>query len=780
VSELDATSTQSPPSEQTANPGTDRSAAGPADPTGRPADSTGRPGDDPAGATGPSGTEDGFAGQYLAGLSLNDLSLLGSAVNPADPFVRDHGKSGGPKAGGLSGGGRGPSDGGGGGGGGGAGAVGGAQDGQEDLPEGYIGGSAGASAASPEAASPAGDDTGPVAAAPTAAATTSDASPAAEDTASGTAAPTSATSDAPPAADDTASGIAAPTSATSDASPAVDDTASGTAAPTSDAPPAGRQTSPVTARSTSAASDAPPAGPAGAAAALDKGTDGRGAAAQVPPGGDFAAAYMSGPRESDPRPATAEAHLDFAIPVPADTSAANAAATAGDRPVGPVDERPVTVSDLYNFWNNHVDVDRWGLTDRQFTEKYPGWTKQQMTEFFRPIVDQVRAEDAARPKIDVDHEYHAEQRLLTGLNVIEISKSGIFATVAVMIKSLQTTNVYALQKAAKAGQAIDGLVAGVAHIDKAPAPKSASGRPPRAAESPADPRRSAPTATGRTTGSEPKSPPPRSGGPSAGDTAGRPPSKAGAAPPGEAKPATIALDHSARPISGEAAREPHPVDFGGGGRTPRLDTGGRPVPRGPASAERGAPSAPKDLTGTGRRTGMAFNEWNAAEMTHNLRVDYDSSAGRPAKVSYDVDARDVHQPAVSARSFARDTSTDGPQGKNSAYAQSGYDRGHLAQREAFKGSKDTERAADLHTQVVPMIPELNRGAGSPWREAERATIDLAREHGRVHVEVEPKYAADPPRLRDGTPVPDTIERRVFGPEGTLLRNDVFANRRPGK
>ena len=249
------------------------------------------------------------------------------------------------------------------------------------------------------------------------------------------------------------------------------------------------------------------------------------------------------------------------------------------------------------------------------------------------------------------------------------------------------------------------------------------------------------------------------------------PEGTGAAP---ADAATIELDRGA-PQPG-AAQEPHPRDLPAAGDAPRLDERQQPFGRQTVPRERGGPSAPEDLTGTDKRTGMGFHERNAAEMVNNLRVEYDPSAGRPVRLSYDVDRNALAQPSSSARGFARDWSTEGAQGTNAEYARSGYDRGHLVQREAFKGSIDTERAADLHTQVVPMAPELNRGAGSPWRAAERATVELAREYGSVRVEVEPVYANDPARLRDGTPIPDTINRRVYAPDGTLLRDQSFDNR----
>jgi DNA/RNA endonuclease G (NUC1) len=179
--------------------------------------------------------------------------------------------------------------------------------------------------------------------------------------------------------------------------------------------------------------------------------------------------------------------------------------------------------------------------------------------------------------------------------------------------------------------------------------------------------------------------------------------------------------------------------------------------------------------GTGNRRGRFFHEYNAAEITSGLRVDYNVAEGRPNVVTYRVDAGIGGQSTVTDRYFTGDMSVEGAQSRNAAYAGSGYDRGHLAQREAFKGSAETERAVDQFTNVVPMHPDLNRGAGSPWRASEADTIRLADQYGSVSVRVEPIYDAKPARLADRTPIPKAIRRTVTSPNGTVLRDATFLN-----
>jgi endonuclease G len=168
---------------------------------------------------------------------------------------------------------------------------------------------------------------------------------------------------------------------------------------------------------------------------------------------------------------------------------------------------------------------------------------------------------------------------------------------------------------------------------------------------------------------------------------------------------------------------------------------------------------------------MYFHEYNAAEVSHGrLRVDYDPVAGRPRSVSYVVTPEAASTTQQSGRSFSGDASTEGAQSSNPAYAGSGYDKGHLAQREAFAGDPAAERAADLFTNIAPQVPGLNRLAGSTWRDSERWVMaEALRRNEALSVDIVPQYADDPPRLADGTPIPYEFVRRVTAPDGTVIR-----------
>ncbi len=186
---------------------------------------------------------------------------------------------------------------------------------------------------------------------------------------------------------------------------------------------------------------------------------------------------------------------------------------------------------------------------------------------------------------------------------------------------------------------------------------------------------------------------------------------------------------------------------------------------GPGGEEVGTPES---------RTGMHYGEYNAAEMMQGLRISRDSN-GFTKKVTYRVDADTSGREVQTERSFSKDVATEGPQSTNAAFEGTGLEKGHMGQREAFKGYAEAELAADQMTNVVPMTEKANRGKGSPWRASEANTIGLADEHGSVTVEVEPHWDAKPKRLSDGTPIPSKITRRIIAPDGKVLEEVTVDN-----
>jgi len=242
-----------------------------------------------------------------------------------------------------------------------------------------------------------------------------------------------------------------------------------------------------------------------------------------------------------------------------------------------------------------------------------------------------------------------------------------------------------------------------------------------------------------------------------------------------------------RPDYGEVELEPDTgpsLDVDTGPRPTRevqhreIDPGG-PIPDLPNSRRRARPTfgdPTGEVVGTGQGRGMHHRLLDPAEVAYGVRIRYDQGAGRPISVGFRIDADVAARSAQSSRGFARNESVEAAQPSDRGFTRSGYERGHLVQREAVRGDADIERAADQWTGVVPMTEALNRGAGSPWRASEERAIRWAVAHGHVTVHVEPIYDATPPRLSDQTPIPGAIRRVILAPDGTVLEDITHPNR----
>jgi hypothetical protein len=190
-----------------------------------------------------------------------------------------------------------------------------------------------------------------------------------------------------------------------------------------------------------------------------------------------------------------------------------------------------------------------------------------------------------------------------------------------------------------------------------------------------------------------------------------------------------------------------------------------------AEPQFGKPSG--DLSGTGRRKGIHFNELNEAEIgPGRLRNEYDVGAGRPTTVNFELNEESLSGAQQTDRYFRRDTTVEGAQPHTDDFLNSGYDRGHLAPREAFKTSADAERLVDQTTNVVPMRSELNQGI---WREAEVRANALAKKYNGVKVEIDTIYGPNPKTIGNGVPVPTAFRRAVYTLDGKLLEEFYYLN-----
>ena len=125
---------------------------------------------------------------------------------------------------------------------------------------------------------------------------------------------------------------------------------------------------------------------------------------------------------------------------------------------------------------------------------------------------------------------------------------------------------------------------------------------------------------------------------------------------------------------------------------------------------RGEPST--EPGGTDSRTGTSYREYNAGELSQESRLDDDPVSGRPREMTYRADrGTKLRNGEASERQFTRDGTVEAAQSRSSAYEDSGYDRSHLAQREAFKQNGFLEKDGLPTVNKLDNIPTPQETSG---------------------------------------------------------------------
>ena len=109
----------------------------------------------------------------------------------------------------------------------------------------------------------------------------------------------------------------------------------------------------------------------------------------------------------------------------------------------------------------------------------------------------------------------------------------------------------------------------------------------------------------------------------------------------------------------------------------------------------------------------------------------------------------------------------------SDYANSGYDRGHLAPNYAIALHYGAEAQAEtfLMSNIVPQRHALNAGL---WKRLEqRIATSYPARYGEVWVICGPVFAAQPPRLRGRASIPDACFLIVLDEKEGRLRAEAF-------
>ena len=115
--------------------------------------------------------------------------------------------------------------------------------------------------------------------------------------------------------------------------------------------------------------------------------------------------------------------------------------------------------------------------------------------------------------------------------------------------------------------------------------------------------------------------------------------------------------------------------------------------------------------------------------------------------------------------FSRDPDVSFPKASREDYANTGWDKGHMAPRADMKWSAKALEESYYFTNICPQDHEMNSGA---WRKIEELTRRVARAYGQVWVVCGPLYGDNPRHIGPArVQVPDRFYKAlaVITPDG---------------
>lgn len=127
-------------------------------------------------------------------------------------------------------------------------------------------------------------------------------------------------------------------------------------------------------------------------------------------------------------------------------------------------------------------------------------------------------------------------------------------------------------------------------------------------------------------------------------------------------------------------------------------------------------------------------------------------------------------------SFSRDPDVDFPKASREDYANSGWDKGHLAPRADMRWSQKALEESYYFTNICPQDHTMNSGA---WRKIEELCRRVARRDSVVYIVCGPIYDSDEPRTIGpaGVHVPDRFFKALAleTAEGTQTVGFIVSN-----
>lgn len=110
---------------------------------------------------------------------------------------------------------------------------------------------------------------------------------------------------------------------------------------------------------------------------------------------------------------------------------------------------------------------------------------------------------------------------------------------------------------------------------------------------------------------------------------------------------------------------------------------------------------------------------------------------------------------------------------SSDYANSGYDKGHMAPAADFKSSQQAMNSTFRFANSVPQTPQSNRGI---WKQLEDTTRELAVRRGELHVITGPVFSdAKRSKLNGRISIPNATFKILIDSKGSAMTGFVIPN-----
>jgi endonuclease G len=106
------------------------------------------------------------------------------------------------------------------------------------------------------------------------------------------------------------------------------------------------------------------------------------------------------------------------------------------------------------------------------------------------------------------------------------------------------------------------------------------------------------------------------------------------------------------------------------------------------------------------------------------------------------------------------------------YANSGYDRGHIAPAADFSADAEEMSESFYLTNIMPQVPNNNRGI---WKKTETMAREFAEKYGEVYVISGTIYDGDYLTIGNGVGVPTHIYKIIIDPKKNRAMSFLFEN-----